>query len=75
MGWEGVVHDEGHAVGVGGGGKCFNVQHRQGGVGDGLAEHRLGVGAEGCLQLAGGAVRVHKVNSMPMRFMVTAKRL
>ena len=40
------------------GGLCelLNVQHRQGGVGDGLAEYRLGVGPEGGLQLLIGAV-------------------
>ena len=47
---EGIVHDEGNAVAVGGAGKSFNVQHRQGRVGDGLAEDRLGVGAEGSIQ-------------------------
>ena len=47
--------------------KLLNVQHRQGRVGDGLAEHRLGVGPEGCLELllqcSPGET---KVNSMPM---------
>src|SRR5699024_6770081 len=50
-GGEGVVHDQGHAVGVGRLGKLFNVQHGEGGVGDGLAEHGLGVGAESGVQL------------------------
>ena len=54
---EGVVHNQGDPVGVGGFGKLFNVQHRQGGVGDGLPEYRLGVGPEGRLQLRLGAVR------------------
>ena len=45
---------------VGRGGKFFNVQHRQGGVGDGLPEYRLGVGPEGGLQLLLRAVRGHK---------------
>ena len=56
-GGEGVVHDEGHAVGVGGGGELLNVQYREGGVGDGLAEHRFGVGPEGGVQLLRRAVR------------------
>ena len=59
-GGEGVVHDERHAVGVGCLRKLFNVQHGQGGVGDGLAEHDLGVGAERGVQLFLGAQRVHK---------------
>ena len=59
-GGEGVVHDERHAVGVGCLRKLFNVQHGQGGVGDGLAEYDLGVGAERGVQLFLGAQRVHK---------------
>ena len=59
-GGEGVVHDEGHAVAVGGLGELLQVQHDQGGVGDGLAKDGLGVGAEGGVQLRLGAVRVHK---------------
>ena len=55
---EGVVHNEGNAVAVGGAGKFFNVQHRQSRVCDGLAEDRLGVGAEGGIQLLLGAVGV-----------------
>ena len=50
-GGEGVVYDQGHAVGVGSPGELLDVQHRQGRVGDGLAEDRLGVGAEGGVQL------------------------
>ena len=45
-GGEGVVHDEGHPVGVGGLGELFDVQYREGGVGNGLAEQGLRVGAE-----------------------------
>ena len=59
-GGKGVVHDERHAVGVGRIGKLFDVQHGQGGVGDGLAEDRLGVGPEGSVQLFLGAQRVHE---------------
>ena len=57
---KGVVHDQGHAVGVGRLGELLNVQHGQCGVGDGLAEHSLGVGPEGSVQLLLGAVRVHE---------------
>src|SRR5699024_9909926 len=48
---EGVVHDQGHPVGVGGPGKLFDVQHGEGGVGDGLAKDGLGVGPERGVQL------------------------
>ena len=47
-------------MGVGRLGKALDVQHGEGGVGDGLAEHGLGVGPEGGLQLLVGAVRLHK---------------
>ena len=57
---EGVVHDQGHAVGMGRGSELLDVQHVQGGVGDGLAEQGLGVGSEGGVQLLLGAVRVHE---------------
>ena len=43
---------------VGGAGKFFNVQHRQSRIGDGLAEDRLGIGAEGGVQLLLGAVGI-----------------
>ena len=59
-GGEGVVHNEGHPIFVGHPGKLLNVQHHQGRVGDGLAEHGLGVGAEGGLELLLGAIGVHK---------------
>ena len=45
---------------MGRGGKALNVQHGQGGVGDGLTKDGLGVGAEGGLQLLVGAVRRDK---------------
>ena len=57
---EGVVHHQRYAVGVGGLGKLFNVQHGQGGVCDGLAEHNLGVRPEGGVQLLLGAQRIHE---------------
>ena len=59
-GGEGVVDDEGHAVGVGRLGELLNIQDGEGGVCNGLAEHRLGVGPEGGVQLLLGAVRVHE---------------
>ena len=59
-GGKGVVHNEGDPVAVGSLGELFNVQHREGRVGNGLAKHGLGVRPEGSLQLLGGAVRVHE---------------
>ena len=59
-GGEGVVHDQGNAVGVSSLGKLLDIQHRQGGVGDGLAENGLGVGTESGVQLFLGAVGVDK---------------
>ena len=56
-GGEGVVHDEGYAVAVGGLGELFDIQHREGRVGDGLAENGFGIGTEGGFQLLFGAVR------------------
>ena len=57
---EGVVHDQGHTVLMGDFRKLLNVQHRQGGVGDGLAEERPGVGLEGGVQLFRRRVRGHE---------------
>jgi hypothetical protein len=47
-------------VGVSSLGKLLNVQHGQGRVCDGLAEHHLGVGLECGVQFFLGAQRVHK---------------
>ena len=57
---EGVVHDQRHAVGVSSLGKLLDVQHGQGRICDGLAEHYLGIGPECGVQLFLGAQRVHK---------------
>ena len=62
---EGVVHDQRYAVTVGRCGKLFNIQHRQRRVGDGLAEHRPRLGAEGSLQFLLGAVRGDKGRADP----------
>ena len=59
-GGEGVIHDQRHAVGVGSLGKTLDVQHCQGRIGDGLAEHSPGVGTEGGFQLLIRAVGVDK---------------
>ena len=59
-GGEGVVHNQGHTVGMGGPGKLLDVQHGEGGVGDGLPEHRPGLGPEGGLQLRLRAVGIHE---------------
>ena len=55
-------------MGVGGPGKFLDVQHGEGRVGDGLAEHRPGLRPEGGVQFLLGAVRVHKgeVNAHPL---------
>ena len=53
---EGVVDDQGNAVGVGGIGELLNVQHGQGGVGDGLTKDGLGVGTESGFQFLVRAV-------------------
>jgi mono/diheme cytochrome c family protein len=51
-------------------------KHGEGGVGDGLAEDGLGVGAEGGLQLLIGAVRgPRRWQEMPIFAMVTEMRL
>ena len=47
-------------MGVGSPGKFLNIQHRQGGIGNGFPEHRLGIGPEGGVQLLLGAVRVQE---------------
>ena len=53
-----VVHNEGHAVAVCNLGKTLNVEYVAAGVGDGLSEDALGVGAEGCLNLLVGGVGI-----------------
>ena len=54
---ERVVHDERHAVRVRGCGEALDIQHRQRGVGDRLAEHGLRVRTERSCKLLVGAVR------------------
>ena len=53
---EGVVHDQRHAVGMGRRRKALDVQNGQRRIGNGLAEHALGIGAESRLQLLIGAI-------------------
>ena len=53
---EGVVDHQRHAMVVRGLGKTLNVEHGEGGIGDGLAKDELGVRLEGGLQLLIGAV-------------------
>ena len=67
-GGKGIVHDERHPMGVGGAGKLLNVQNNEGGVGDGLPKHRLGVGLESGVQLLFRAIGVHEseVNAHPL---------
>ena len=55
-GGKGVVHNEGHAVGMGQPGVLLDVQHVEGGIGQRFAEYQLGVGTERGLDfLIGGA--------------------
>ena len=48
---KGIVHDQGQAVTMRQGRDTFDVQHVHGRIGQGLAEHRLGVGADGLFDL------------------------
>lgn len=59
-GGKGIVDKERHIVGVGDAREFFNVQHYDGGIGDGLSEYGLGVGAELLLNLLLRCVGVHK---------------
>ena len=59
-GGEGVVDNQGHAVLVGDACELLNVEHGAAGVGDGLAEERLCVWAEGCLNLLLGSGGRHE---------------
>ena len=54
---ESVVNNERHAVTVRSIRELFDVEDGQGGVGDGFAENRPGVGAESRVELFHGAVR------------------
>ena len=57
---EGIVHDQRQAVPVGQPGKTRDIQHIHGGIGQGFAEHRPGVGPEGLFQFFVGSCLVHK---------------
>ena len=48
---EGVVHDQRQAVTMGQGRDAFDIQHVHGRIGQGLAEHGPGVGADGLFDL------------------------
>ena len=48
---ERVVHDQGHAMGVGGGSEALDVEDRKRGVRDGLADDAFGSGPKGRIQL------------------------
>ena len=56
-------------------GKLFDVQHSQGRVGNGLPKTALVLGRKAALSSSAVQSGSTKVNSMPMRFMVTANRL
>ena len=57
---KGVINDERHVVRVGRVRELFNIQNGQCGIGNGLAEHRLGVGTECGLQFVLRAVGGHE---------------
>ena len=57
---KGVVDDQRHPVSMSRIGKPLNIQNIQGRIGNGLPEHRLGVGLEGRLQLLVGAIGGNK---------------
>ena len=57
---KGIVHDQGQAVTMGQGRDAFDVQHVHGRIGQGLAEHGLGVGADGLLDLGVIGPLVHE---------------
>ena len=59
-GGEGVVHNQGHAVGVGLLSKHLDIRDHQGRVGEGFGKHAAGVGLERRFQLFPGAARAHK---------------
>lgn len=62
-------------MGVGGAGKLLNVQNNEGGVGDGLPNTALVLGWKAAFSSSSEQLGSTKVKSMPIRFMVTAKRL
>ena len=55
---EGVIHDQGHAVGMGRVGEALDIEYGERGICDAFAEDRLGVGAEGRFQLLVAALGV-----------------
>ena len=59
-GCKGIVHNQGNTMGMGCSGKFLNVQNSKGRIGNGLAKYRLGIGAEGSVQLFLCAVRVNE---------------
>ena len=73
---EGVVDDQWHAVTMRCVRELLEVEHDKRRIGDGLAEHGLGIRLERGLKLLFGAVRVvTKVHSTPILRMVTLMRL
>ena len=75
-GREGVVHDQRNAVGVGDLGELLDIQDRQRGIGNGLAEYSPCVigwnAASSSSSVQSGEI---KVTSMPILAMVTEIRL
>ena len=57
---KGVVDNQWHTVAMGYAGKLLDVEHLATGIGDGFAEHRLGIGAECLLYLFLGGILIDK---------------
>ena len=57
---EGIVHDEGQAVGVGDAGQPLDIQHVHGRIGQGLPKDGLGFRADGRGDLRVGGMLIHK---------------
>ena len=74
-GREGVVDDEGYSVRVRDLGIAFDIEDDERGVRERFAEKRLRVGAENGVDLLVGQSSSAKSTSIPMRFIVTEKRL
>ena len=74
-GGKGVIHNQRHTVGVGCIGKLFNIQYRQGGVGNGFAKDSLVLGWNAAFSSSSVQSGETKVAVMPIFAMVTEIRL
>ena len=66
---KGIVHDQRQPVPVSQFGETLDIQHVHGGIGQGLAEHRSGIGPEGLFQFFVGSGLIHKChfNAQPLQ--------